>query len=54
MSYDTLAHFIKLGGTVAFFGIFVIAIIYALWPKNKTRFDRAASLPLHDSDAPEV
>ncbi len=54
MSYDTLAHVIKLGGTVAFFGIFVIAIIYALWPKNKARFDHAASLPLHDSDTPEV
>lgn len=54
MSYDTLAHVIKLGGTVAFFGIFVLAIIYALWPKNKARFERAASLPLHDSDTPEI
>jgi len=54
MSYDTLAHVIKLGGTVAFFSIFILAIIYALWPKNKARFDRAASLPLRDSDAPEI
>lgn len=54
MSYDTLAHVIKLGGTVAFFSIFVLAIIYALWPKNKALFKRAASLPLRDSDAPEI
>jgi len=54
MSYDILAHVIKLGGTVAFFSIFVLSIIYALWPKNKARFDRAAKLPLHDSNRPEV
>jgi len=54
MSYDTLAHFIKLGGTVAFFSIFVLSIIYALWPKNKARFERAAILPLQDSNAPEL
>lgn len=54
MSYDTIAHFIKIGGTVAFFAVFVLAIIYALWPKNKERFERAAKLPLNDSDTPEL
>jgi cytochrome c oxidase cbb3-type subunit 4 len=54
MSYDALAHVIKLGGTVAFFGIFVLSIVYALWPKNKARFDHAATLPLNDSDTPEL
>jgi len=52
MSYDTLAHFIKMGGTVFFTGFFVIAIVYALWPKNKERFDRAAQLPLSEDDHP--
>ena len=54
MSYDVLAHFIKMGGTVFFTGLFVGAIIYALWPKNKARFDRAAQLPLETNDRPEI
>lgn len=54
MSYDVLAHFIKMGGTVFFTGFFVCAIIYALWPKNKTRFERAAQLPLLNDDRPEI
>jgi len=53
MSYDILAHVIKLGGTVAFFGIFLIVILYALWPRNKARFERAAQIPLSDTDRPE-
>lgn len=52
MSYDTLAHFIKMGGTVFFTAFFVLAIIYALWPKNKARFNRAARLPLSEDDRP--
>jgi cytochrome c oxidase cbb3-type subunit 4 len=54
ISYDTLAHFIKLGGTVAFFLFFAGVIAYALWPKNKSRFQKAAHIPLTDSDQPEV
>jgi cytochrome c oxidase cbb3-type subunit 4 len=54
MSYDVLAHFIKMGGTVFFTGFFVCAIVYALWPKNKARFDRAAKLPLMGDDRPEL
>jgi len=46
MSYDILAHFIKMGGTVFFTGFFTLTILYALWPKNKARFERAAQLPL--------
>lgn len=52
MNYDTLAHIVKLGGTVAFFAVFVGAIVYALWPKNKTKFNHAAAIPLQNSDAP--
>lgn len=54
MGYDQIAHLVKIGGTVAFTAVFVGAILYALWPKNKDRFDRAASIPLQSSDAPEM
>ncbi len=54
MSYDILAHFVKMGGTVFFTAFFTLCIIYALWPKNKVRFERAANLPLIDDDHPEL
>ena len=54
MSYDILAHFIKISGTVLFFGIFLIAILYALWPRNKAKFERAAHMPLTESESPET
>lgn len=54
MTYDLLAHFIKIGGTVAFTSVFVLAIVYALWPQNRERFERAAHLPLETHDAPET
>ena len=54
MNYDGIAHIVKLGGTVLFFLIFISVIAYALWPKNKSKFDRAASQPLDDNDAPQI
>lgn len=54
MSYDQIAHIIKIGGTVAFTGVFVLAILYALWPKNRERFVRAAHLPLQSDDTPDL
>lgn len=54
MSYDQIAHFIKIGGTVVFTAVFVLAIIYAVWPGNRARFERAARLPLDSHDKPEI
>jgi cytochrome c oxidase cbb3-type subunit 4 len=54
IDYDTIAHLIKLGGTVVFFVFFACVIAYALWPKNKSRFQSAAQIPLADSDQPEI
>lgn len=54
MSYDSLAHIVKISGTVFFTGFFTFTIFYALWPKNKAKFNRAARLPLLDTDHPEI
>lgn len=54
MGYDQIAHVVKIGGTVAFTAVFVGAILYALWPKNKDRFDHASHIPLQSSDAPDM
>lgn len=54
MSYDTFAHVVKMGGTLVFSLFFFVVIIYAIWPKNKARFDRAAQLPLTEDDFPKI
>ncbi len=48
MSYDQVAHIVKLGGTVFFFSFFILVLIYVFWPKNKEKFKQAAGIPIHD------
>ncbi len=48
MSYDLVAHIVKLGGTVFFFSFFVLVLGYVFWPKNKAKFKQAAAMPIHD------
>ncbi|MGJ8562557.1 MAG: cbb3-type cytochrome oxidase subunit 3 [Alphaproteobacteria bacterium] len=53
MSYETLAHIVKIGGTVFFTGFFAVTVLYVLWPRNRKRFDEAAQLPLSTDDHPK-
>lgn len=46
--YETLASFAQTGGLIYFCAIFAGVLVYALWPKNKEKFDAAARLPLED------
>ncbi|MBL4870805.1 MAG: cbb3-type cytochrome c oxidase subunit 3 [Robiginitomaculum sp.] len=48
MSYDQIAHIVKLGGTVFFFTFFLLVLVYVFWPKNKAKFKQAASMPIAD------
>jgi len=32
--------------------LFLIAVVYALWPRNRDKFERAKRIPLEDEDAP--
>jgi cytochrome c oxidase cbb3-type subunit IV len=34
--------------TPLFVALFVAVVVYALWPRNRATFDRAARLPLED------
>jgi len=34
--------------TPVFVGLFVAIVIYALWPRNRAKFDKAARLPLRE------
>ena len=50
VTYETLSRFAQQGGSIYFSLLFLAALAYALWPRSKDRFDRAARLPLDDED----
>ena len=47
-TYKLLANFAQTWGLVYFVTVFTLALTYALWPSNKTRFDDAARMPLRE------
>lgn len=46
--YESLSSFAQTGGLVYFVAMFAIALTYALWPSNKSKFENAAQMPLSD------
>ena len=48
MTYEALSGFANTWGLIFLFVMFAAAVAYALWPNNKEKFKRAASLPLED------
>ena len=50
MSYETVARFAQQGGSIYFIVLFAGALIYALWPRNRSHFEDAARLPLNEED----
>jgi cytochrome c oxidase cbb3-type subunit 4 len=50
-TFDQVQDFVHSWGLVYFTVMFVIALVYAYWPKNKARFHEAAYIPLKDEDA---
>ncbi len=53
MDYETLVMVTQIAGLILFVGLFVAVLIYALWPGNRQRFERASRLPLDQDDRPE-
>jgi cytochrome c oxidase cbb3-type subunit 4 len=46
-------HASALAGTVGllfFIALFSVAVLYALWPANKQKFERLARLPLDEDE----
>lgn len=50
MSYQVASEFARSWGLVFLMVMFLAAVLYALWPANKARFDHAARLPLDEED----
>ena len=52
LDHDTLVWFSKTFGLLYLVVLSVVILLYAYWPSNKQRFDRAADAILHDEDRP--
>jgi cytochrome c oxidase cbb3-type subunit IV len=48
VEYEQIAAFAQQGGLLYFFLIFLAVIVYAVWPRNKARFDDAAQIPFRE------
>ena len=47
-TYRAVAEFAQTWGLAYFVGVFLIALVYALWPSRQGQFDEAARLPLRE------
>ena len=54
LSYEAVARFAQQGWTVYFGVLFLIVVIYALWPRHTETFKRLAALPLEDCEDDHV
>ncbi len=50
MNYEGWSSFAQTGGTVYFAAIFLVVLVYALWPRNGAKFRRAAQLPMKEKE----
>ena len=41
MSYETVATFTQVISLLRFIAMFLVVVAYALWPKNRKRFEEA-------------
>ncbi len=48
MDHLTITQFSGIFGLIFFAVCFAIVLVYALWPRNKKKFDHAAHLPLNE------
>ena len=48
MDYESVRTFAATWGLVALVILFLAAVAYALWPRNRTKFRDAARIPLKE------
>ncbi len=47
-TYSVLASFAQVWGLLYFMIMFALVLAYALWPRNRKRFEDAAQIPLRE------
>lgn len=51
MTYASVVQLVGTYGQLYIIGIFAVAALYALWPRNRSKFEQAARIPLEDQEA---
>jgi len=46
LSYEEIKTVSALAGLIIFIVLFALAVAYAFWPGNRSRFERASRIPL--------
>ena len=47
-TYRALAEFAQTWGLAYFVGVFLVVLLYALWPSRQQQFDEDARIPLRE------
>ncbi len=47
-TYRAVSEFAQTWGLVYFAAIFVVVLVYALWPSRKRQFEQASRIPLQE------
>ena len=50
LNYETVSRLVQQGGAVYFAILFIAGCAYALWPKRRDEFERAARMPLDEEN----
>ncbi|MEC9368286.1 MAG: cbb3-type cytochrome c oxidase subunit 3 [Pseudomonadota bacterium] len=50
MTYETMVSITQTTALLFFLLLFVCVVAYAFWPGNRSRFERAANLPLEGDE----
>ena len=50
MTYEQATHLAQTWGLALLVVLFAGALLYALWPSNREKFEAAARAPLNDED----
>jgi cytochrome c oxidase cbb3-type subunit 4 len=52
MTFETVNSFAHSWGAIYFVVMFLGALVYVFWPRNKATFDKAARTPLEEDETP--
>jgi cytochrome c oxidase cbb3-type subunit IV len=50
MTYEQMSAFAQTSGMIYFIVIFAAVCVYALWPSNRAKFEKAARMPLENEE----
>ena len=48
MDYSTMVEMSRTLGLVSMCAVFAGVLVYALWPKNRAKFEHAARIPIEE------